>query len=458
MSSKGERNESGGRLDADSDIETAVTSDDNSAAVGGNSKEMTDGRPLRRDKPSADSKAELEIDPVVEELSIQSSNARRLARWSRVALVGAAVLVVVALLVVVGAWGYGHLRHIVVSVNGTERQVSANATLGKLLADNGDFKAKKGKLLSVSGKVLKPAGGEPISCTIDGRKVLAGDDANATKLSEGAKITVRDGKDLIEDYDVQSTPIPFNVVMNGHGVIQKLKQHGIDGVSEVWKGKISGEQVNKGVIKNPQDLVVDTFSPKPEGRNVIALTFDDGPSEYSAQILDILKEKGVKATFFDVGQHSAAEPQMEQRMVAEGHQVASHSNTHVDMFKLNPQQLQAELSQSLDNIEKASGVTTKMLRAPYGNFGAEQWRYAGDLIDCNVMWSIDTMDWKLPGAQAISDAVLLKAYNGAVVLMHDGGGDRTQDVEALPGIIDGLKAQGFEFVTIDELMAMDGNQ
>lgn len=397
-------------------------------------------------------------DPVAEELSVQTSNARRLVRWSRIALIGASALVVVALIVGMGVWCYGHFHQILVSVNGSDQQVSANTTLGKLLADNGDFKAKPGRLLSVSGKVLKPTGGEAVACKLNGQKVVVDRGLDKVKLSEGDNITVRNGSDLVEDHDVTVSPVSFNVVMNGHGIIQKLKQHGVDGASEVWKGKISGEQVNKGVIKNPQDLVVDTFSPKPEGRNVIALTFDDGPSEYSSQILDILKEKGVKATFFDVGQHSAAEPQMEQRMVAEGHQVASHSNTHADMFKLNPQQLQGEISQSLDNIKKASGVTTKMMRAPYGNFGADQWRYAGDLIDCNVIWSIDTLDWKLPGAQAISDAVLSKAYNGAVVLMHDGGGDRTQDVEALPGIIDGLKAQGFEFVTIDELMAMDDNQ
>lgn len=458
MSSEGERNESESRLDADSDIETAVASDGNAVTVDVASRGMTRGRPLRTDEPSGGSKVEPQIDSVVEELSIQSSNARRLARCSRVALVGAVVLVLAALLVGAGAWGYGHLRHIVVSVNGAEKQVSADTTLGKLLTDNNDFKAKRGRLLSVSGKVLKLDGGEPISCTIDGRKVFAGDDANAAKLSENDKITVKNGNDLTEDHEVTSIPIPFNVVMNGHGVIQKLKQRGIDGASEVWKGKISGEQVNKGVIKNPQDLIVDTFSPKPQGRNVIALTFDDGPSQYSAQILDILKEKDVKATFFDVGEHAVAEPQMEQRMVAEGHQVASHSNTHADMFKLNPQQLQGEISQSLDNIKKASGVTTKMVRAPYGNFGADQWRYAGDLIDCNVIWSIDTLDWKLPGAQAISDAALSKAYNGAVILMHDGGGDRTQDVEALPGIIDGLKAQGYEFATIDELMSMNGNR
>ncbi|WEV69108.1 polysaccharide deacetylase family protein [Bifidobacterium sp. ESL0775] len=365
------------------------------------------------------------------------------------------MVVVVVALAGVGAWGYGHFRHIPVSVNGADQQVGADTTLGKLMRDNNDFDAKPGKLLSVSGKVLKAAGGDPVAYTLNGQKIAAGD-ADSVKLSENAKITVKNGKDVTEKHDVQGTPVPFNVVINGHGVIQKLRQVGKDGSNEVWTGKISGEKVDKGEVKKPQDLIVDTFSPQPQGKKVIALTFDDGPSQYSGPILDILKNEGVKATFFDVGEHAVAEPQMEQRMLAEGHQVASHSNTHPDMWKLNEQQLQSEISQGLDNLKKASNTTTKMLRAPYGNFGADQWRYSNGLVDYNVIWTIDTKDWKLPGAPAISNEALSKAYNGAVVLMHDGGGDRTEDIAALPGIIDGLKAQGFEFVTIDQLIAMNG--
>ena len=93
-------------------------------------------------------------------------------------------------------------------------------------------------------------------------------------------------------------------------------------------------------------------------------------------------------------------------------------------------------------------------RAPYGAFGEQQWRDAADLIDMNVLWDIDTLDWKRPGAEAIVKTVLDNAHNGAIVLMHDGGGDRSQDIEALPDIIDKLREQGYEFVTVEQLAAM----
>ena len=97
-----------------------------------------------------------------------------------------------------------------------------------------------------------------------------------------------------------------------------------------------------------------------------------------------------------------------------------------------------------------------MIRAPYGAFTATEWARSADLISCNVLWNIDTLDWKLPGASSITNNVLTNAYNGAIALMHDGGGNRSQDVEALPAIIDGLRADGYELVTVSELMELDG--
>lgn len=406
-------------------------------------------------------------------------------------------LVVATVALCMGGWScfqwWSHWRRIPVNVNGETRMVRVDATLGELAKSTGNFGAKPGRLLSLSGRVLDKVGGGPVRYSLNGHLISISDGSadgakNAGKdventarsrpvanrdsgrqasmaipdslysmnLTENATITAENGKDVTEGHDVKRAEIPYGVAMNGHGVIQKLRKQGKPGVSEAWTGKISGEKVDKGIVEQPQDVVVDTFSPQPSGRKVIALTFDDGPSKFSGSILDELKAKNVKATFFDVGRNAAGQPQMEQRMVAEGHQVASHSNTHPDMKRLNTNDLRTDIIQGFANIRAASGVTTKVVRAPYGNFGAEQWREVSDLVDANVIWTIDTADWKLPGAQSIRDAVLSKASNGAVVLMHDGGGDRSEDVQALPSIIDGLKAQGFEFVTIDELIAMNG--
>lgn len=248
-------------------------------------------------------------------------------------------------------------------------------------------------------------------------------------------------------------PHGSNIVIAG-GAIQRVRQHGRDGVREIWVGKKSGKKADKGVTEPPVDLVVEPLNPRPAGRKVIALTFDDGPGPQSPAILDILRDKGVHATFFNLGSQAAAFPAVEQRALAEGHQIANHSNTHPDLTKLDKAAMRAEITGGFAGIKAASGVDTRILRAPYGAFGTKQWTDASDLIDMNVLWDIDTLDWKRPGPNAIHDAVLSNAHNGAIVLMHDGGGDRSQDVKALPRIIDDLRAQGYEFVTIDQLMQM----
>ena len=127
------------------------------------------------------------------------------------------------------------------------------------------------------------------------------------------------------------------------GSIQILKQAGKDGVHEYWVGKRSGKHVDKGVTVEPQDTIVVPLNPRPEGKKVIALTFDDGPSKYSGPILDILKEKGVEGHVLRRGRGVPVVPGREKRMLEEGHQVASHSNTHPDMPTLSRDALRAEI-------------------------------------------------------------------------------------------------------------------
>ncbi len=110
-----------------------------------------------------------------------------------------------------------------------------------------------------------------------------------------------------------------------------------------------------------------------------------------------------------MGEECLSFPDAEKRMLEEGHQVASHSNTHPDMPTLSRDALRAEIIAGFSNMKKASGHVTKVLRAPYGAFGKKQWQETSDLIDMNVLWDIDTLDWKRPGAKAIHDAVMTGA-------------------------------------------------
>ena len=391
----------------------------------------------------------------IEELSFD--NNAEPPRKRRIWLCVLAVIAVIALVLGSSAAWYmwqHHLRRVPVSINGVNRLIRVDTSIATLLADNGDFQAKPGRLLDITGKVIDKTGGRPIAVAINGSTVQPGK-YESQFIVEGATITVESGADMTESHRVTTETVPYDTDINlNNGPLQEMKSPGKDGQREVWIGEKSGKKVEKRIKIQPQTLVVTSRSVRPEGRKIIALTFDDGPSQYSDAILDILKSKEVKATFFDVGTSSARYADTEKRMLTEGHQVASHSNTHAYLPKLNRDELRSELKAGFDSLKNASGVDTRVMRSPYGAFGVEQWKQAYDLVDMNVIWDIDTEDWKTPGAQAIHDAVLNNAHNGAVVLMHDGGGGRSQDVEALPGIIDDLKKQGYEFVTIEQMAKM----
>ena len=143
-------------------------------------------------------------------------------------------------------------------------------------------------------------------------------------------------------------------------------------------------------------------------------------------------------------------------MLDGGNELASHTNKHQNLPALDRDALRGEITSAFDLLKDATGEKLQMIRAPYGAFTATEWARSADLISCNVLWNIDTLDWKRPGADAIVNGVLSHAYNGAIALMHDGGGDREQDIEALPRIIDGLHQAGYELVTVGELMKLDG--
>ena len=128
---------------------------------------------------------------------------------------------------------------------------------------------------------------------------------------------------------------------------------------------------------------------------------------------------------------------------------------HQYLPKLDRNSLRSEITTAFDALKSAGGTSTQMIRAPYGAFTKTEWARSADLISCNVLWNIDTTDWKRPGADAIKSQVLDNAHNGYIALMHDGGGNREQDIEALPGIIDGLQQAGYKLVTVKELLKMD---
>lgn len=190
------------------------------------------------------------------------------------------------------------------------------------------------------------------------------------------------------------------------------------------------------------------------GKKVIALTFDDGPwPESTAKVLNILKENDVKATFFVVGQNVKHYPDLVKRVVAEGHTIANHTWHHWYHF-MNPQTAAYEIDNTTNLIFQLTGVKTNMFRPPGGNMHNGVAAYARNSKYATIMWSSDSMDYSRPSVPRLINNVFRAAKPGGIVLMHDGGGNRSQTVQALPTIITNFRKQGYSFVTVPELLEM----
>jgi peptidoglycan-N-acetylglucosamine deacetylase len=186
----------------------------------------------------------------------------------------------------------------------------------------------------------------------------------------------------------------------------------------------------------------------------IAMTFDDGPSpETTPRLLDILKQRNIKATFFMIGQNAQANPTIVQRILAEGHEIGNHSWTHPQLSKLSDDRVTEEITKTQNAIKNACGYTPVLLRPPYGAITARQKDWIEKQFGLSVIiWSVDPFDWKRPGASVIEQRILAGARPGAIVLSHD---IHKQTVDAMPATLDALAAKGFKFVTVSQLIAMN---
>ncbi len=191
-----------------------------------------------------------------------------------------------------------------------------------------------------------------------------------------------------------------------------------------------------------------------QGQKVIALTFDDGPwTGSTAKVLDILKKNNIKGTFFIVGQMLKEHPDLGVRIVTEGHVIANHTWTHRYHF-MNPQVAAYEVESTSDLIYQTTGVKTTLFRPPGGIMNNGVAAYARNQKYTIVMWSADSVDYSRPPIARLIRNVTRESKPGGIVLMHDGGGNRSHTVEALPQIIDHFRKQGYSFVTIPELLEM----
>jgi peptidoglycan/xylan/chitin deacetylase (PgdA/CDA1 family) len=182
----------------------------------------------------------------------------------------------------------------------------------------------------------------------------------------------------------------------------------------------------------------------------VALTFDDGPhGAVTERLLDILKEQGVKATFFVIGFEAELHPEIVQRMVREGHLVANHTFSHVTLTKIPVNLISAEYQANNDLLFKLTGKRPRFCRPPGGDYDRSVIDAANSCDLTTVLWTDDPADYTQPGTAVIEKRTLKKLKNGAIILLHDGV---EQTLQILPQILDFAQSKGYEFVTVDQMV------
>ncbi len=248
----------------------------------------------------------------------------------------------------------------------------------------------------------------------------------------------------------------------GHGELLQIAAEPTAGSRTFKTDDANATIIGETYTKMPASFVIRRGGDTP---GKIALTFDDGPSpDWTPRILDILKEKGVHATFFIIGENGAAHPRLVQRILAEGHDLGNHTFTHPNLGETPEGVAGVELNATQRLIEALTGRSTRLFRPPY--FGDAEPTSAQEIAPMEVAeklgyltvgLKVDPDDWQKPTAEQIVERVLEQATDpdperrGQIVLLHDAGGDRSATVESLPKLIDALRAKGLEFASVSEL-------
>jgi peptidoglycan/xylan/chitin deacetylase (PgdA/CDA1 family) len=311
-----------------------------------------------------------------------------------------------------------------------EMLVNSGTTLGQLLKGLG-LKPRSGNLLDVEGKILQRRA-YPGGVSVNGRHV-----PRRTVLAQGDVIEVVNRKDQTEPLLRQVVKLPGRQPED----------------PEFYLGTVPGEEiVTTGKISDK--LVSSVFratGPIHQPRSV-ALTFDDGPNPpYTQRILAVLKRHHVHATFFTIGYLAARYPALVRREQRMGMVVGDHSwdhPTNPPLKTLPKSVIQSEISRAADALS-AAGVTTSFFRPPGGSTSPEVEELAKELGMRVVLWSVDPQDWRNGATtKQIVKTVLAEVRPGSIILMHDGGGNQSATVRALPKIIRGIRKKHLELVTI----------
>ena len=309
--------------------------------------------------------------------------------------------------------------------------VDQPATVADVLGAAG-VRPRDGRLRSVVSATFLDGATDPAVVERNGRPTVDTD-----VVHDDDVLVTRDGRDWVEATVVRTAPVPT-------GGLPDVETHawrpGADGVRRTVVGAHSGEEVRTTVITPPR-----AAAPIP-GR-VVTLSFDDGPhAEWTPLVLDVLRRRHVHAVFCVVGDMVDAHPDLVARIAAEGHRLCDHTVDHADLDAAGVDQLAAQIGPTADRVAAITGARPVLFRAPYGSFTDAVVDRAHAVGLRALGWAVDTDDYAGPAPTTLVTDLMATVEPGAVILFHDGGGDRRATVDALPYVITALRRAGYRFV------------
>ncbi len=331
-----------------------------------------------------------------------------------------------------------------VMVNGARYPLGESRTVVAVL-DTAGLGVTAGDLLDIEGRVLEARAGWAPRILVNGGVVSA-----QSSVESGDKLDVIPSLDRTEAVETEIVEVVLADVVEGEGEYTTVKQLGTVGRKLVSRGRVSGKLISVRNLAEARPFHVARTKEKPV--KVIALTFDDGPTPpYTKQIMDTLSALQGTATFFVVGGQAALFPEIIRELDAGGFQVANHSYSHDRMDSADEEAVLRELDAASATISPLITRPMRWFRPPYGAVNDPLRVIAARRGYHTIRWHIDSRDWNGLTPEAIAARVLKDVRPGAVVLMHDGGGDRGNTVIAVSMIVKELYSQGFTLVTLDQL-------
>lgn len=376
--------------------------------------------------------------------------------FTRGSLIAVAAVVVLAIVGIFAFNNWMGSKPVEVTLNGDQVTISgAERSVGGLL-DNNVVSVTPGNYVAVDGSTIRQGEGTRCTAKVNGNDT----DDMSMHLNGGDKIEISNGTDITEPYtDSEPQTLPHKTELKGVGAVHLYSNNAQDGEQVTRTGKESGITATV-TTKEPVDNIVQYYNVNSNGDKVIALTFDDGPwDKQTDEILDILEQNDAKATFFTVGQCISGHEKELQRAASMGCEIGTHTWDHaegsgegVSLIKMSTDERKQEVQKGLEAIKNATGQeASTIFRCPGGNFDTSVATDLEGIVTAEIGWNVDTTDWKKPGADVIAQRIQ-SAGPGNIILMHDGGGDRSQTIEGLRQALPKLKEQGYSFITVQELL------